>query len=75
MRTCLMRINVVVAAFLLLAVVPSRAHGQQPVILDAIVSADGTTLFVNGFNFGSQPFLTLDGIPLGDIVVVSGGIN
>ena len=70
-----MRISVVVAASLLLTLVPLRAQGQQPVILDAIVSADGTTLFVNGFNFGSQPFLTLDGIPLGGIVVVSGGIN
>ena len=51
MRTRLMRISAVVAAFVFFAVAPVRAQGQQPVILDAIVSADGTTLFVNGFNF------------------------
>ena len=52
MRTRLMRISVVVAAFVFLAVVPSRAQGRQPVILEAIVSAGGTTLFVSGFNLG-----------------------
>ncbi len=64
MRTRLMRICVVVAALVLLAVTPARAQKSQkngqPVIIEAIVSADGT-LSVSGVNFGSQPFLTLDG--------------
>ena len=44
-------------------------------ILEAIVSGDGTTLFVSGVNFGSQPFLTLDGIPLGGVVVSNGPLG
>ena len=84
MRTRLMRIGTVVAAFVFFAVVPAHAdsdkseksgknrRGGPPVIIEAIVSADGTTLFVGGVNFGSQPYLTLDGIPLGGVVVVSG---
>ena len=76
-----MRISVVVAAFVFFAGVPAGAQSQksqkyaEPTILEAIESADGTTLFVSGVNFGSQPYLTLDGIPLGGVVVVNGPLG
>ena len=72
MRTRLMRITAVVAAFVFLAVVPASAQGQQPVILAAAASVDGSTLFVSGVNFGSQPFLTLDGTALVVLTVTNG---
>ena len=42
-------------------------------IVEAIVSADDTTLFVRGLNFGRNPFVTLDGIPLGGVTVLNDG--
>ena len=47
--------------------------GGPPVIVEAIVSADDTTLFVRGLNFGRNPFVTLDGIPLGGVTVLNDG--
>ena len=82
MRSHFMRISVVVAAFVCFASVTTHADsdksgksrkGGPPVIVEAIVSADDTTLFVRGLNFGRNPFVTLDGIPLGGVTVLNDG--
>jgi hypothetical protein len=47
--------------------------GKQPSVSAATVSADQTTLFIDGMNFGKNPSVTLADIPLGGVEVNSNG--
>jgi hypothetical protein len=65
-----------VAACVLFASALASAQGNSPkqmVINAATVSADGSTLFVDGANLGSAPLVTLGGTPLGGVQVDSTG--
>ncbi len=49
------------------------APPQRLVINAATVSVDGSTLFVDGVNLGTEPFVTLGGMPLGGVQVDATG--
>lgn len=48
-------------------------HRAQLVVASAAVSADQTTLFVTGANFGSSPAVALEGAALGGVTVNATG--
>jgi hypothetical protein len=65
-----------VAGCVLAASTLADAQGNSPkqIAIDAAtVSGDGSTLFVDGVNFGSAPLVTLGGTPLGGVQVDSTG--
>jgi hypothetical protein len=70
-----MRVSIVVAVSALLGAASVLAQSdhehERPVILYTAVSADGATLHASGSNFPRDPFVTLGGITLGGIAVVS----
>jgi hypothetical protein len=50
-------------------------HRSRAVVTSTSVSADQTTLSVDGANFGTSPDATLDGVPLGGVVVNPNGTS
>jgi len=60
------------AVLFFLSGLPARATAAKPtdvVITSAVVSPDGTTLFVTGRNFGSAPSVTIGGVLVGGVTV------
>jgi hypothetical protein len=49
--------------------VRAQSASKSPVVTAATVSADQSTLFVDGVNFPKSPIVTLGGIPLGGVQV------
>lgn len=64
--------RVVAIGFVLASLTGGEALAQKnatPIVVSVQQSADGTTLFVEGINFGSSPSVALGGITLSGVIV------